>query len=668
MINNLEIIEENKNVKDNYYLNTKQFNLFVINTKLNIPTSDEYCIQGLKYNGSEQIIAKVPVNTIISNYKKTNAGNHNVTINPNKLEIIKNGKKYSWGNYTYTWVDGSNNEKQIQCKIDKIDATCPTTINPYDNKYDGNAHGISVSGHSGGEVQYSDNKLNWSASSPTLTDVGSKTVYVKIVGDENHNSKDDCGSGTITINKSDATCPTKINSYNNKYDGNAHGISVSGYSGGEVQYSDDKLNWSNYSPTLTNIGSKTVYVKIVGDKNHNSINDCGSGTIKIRSDINCTNVGATINYAGYSWTIIDKNATICNLALNRTSNMPGSYNDRLNILAAEFGIGELKNRIDRGELDKVNGDYYVESNSNSSSGLNSGVYWIGSENGSGKVQNNGSALKRYTVNDSYNVITGGHRESTITETISQTVNIMKDKIKTGTTTASKPTETIVCNSQTQCSVNNSSSTISYQELTKTNTYKHHSRKLSMASFATSWATGGEYNNGAKGITFKDARDYGNGNPIDDENVVQFRLSTFELNKNLNEGITGTTYLRKIKKNVQFIPCTNNADVTSNDRWSYKIEAYNNDPERYNFTFQRINSGEWYNDNTSDEGQYNGPTRYDVYHFYIMAGTTTIKDNVYDYFKNGNSNDPGACLTYYKHTISSNKTKKIYYRPTIKVKI
>ena len=128
------------------------------------------------YNGSAQTIASCSGGTV-ANASKTKAGEYDITCKGDTNHIDADGKK---------------------CKINKVDASCPT-LTSYSGSYDGNSHTITVSGGSGGTIQYrTSSNDSWSNTNPSRTSVGETTVYVQVAGDDNHNTKG-CGSKTITI-------------------------------------------------------------------------------------------------------------------------------------------------------------------------------------------------------------------------------------------------------------------------------------------------------------------------------------------------------------------------------------------------------------------------------------------------------------------------------------
>ena len=83
------------------------------------------------------------------------------------------------------------------------------------------------------------------------------------------------------MSKADATCPT-LTKYENFYDGSAHSITVSGGSGGTINYKKGSSGtWGITNPTRTNGGYNNIYVKVVGDDNHNDV-DCSHARINIK--------------------------------------------------------------------------------------------------------------------------------------------------------------------------------------------------------------------------------------------------------------------------------------------------------------------------------------------------------------------------------------------------
>ena len=250
----------------------KQYNTFEIKANTNLIFNDgNQLISVLNSTGDIYYSLTQILNS--SNYEQVGI--------KSSLPINNIGKTGEVVVYYYAPEDSVHYERSggVVVNIEKTVAILPT-ITDYSGDYDGNAHSISVSGGSGGTIHYSLDNINWSTTKPTRTDAGTTTVYVKVVGDENHIDSE-TEEHNITINKVSATCPT-ITDYSGNYDGQAHSITVTGGNGGTIQYSADQTNWSTTKPTRMNVGTTIVYVKVVGDANHND-KICGSKIIQITS-------------------------------------------------------------------------------------------------------------------------------------------------------------------------------------------------------------------------------------------------------------------------------------------------------------------------------------------------------------------------------------------------
>ncbi len=135
----------------------------------------------------------------------------NGTITPSAA-TIKNGTTDNTSNYSITYATGV-------LKINKVNATCPT-LTSYSGQYDGSKHKITVSGGSGGTIQYrTSTSASWSNTNPEAgPDVSTTTVYVQVAGDGNHNTVQCYVSGTtnatVTISKTSATNSVAISGTN----------------------------------------------------------------------------------------------------------------------------------------------------------------------------------------------------------------------------------------------------------------------------------------------------------------------------------------------------------------------------------------------------------------------------------------------------------------------
>ena len=153
-------------------------------------------------------IGKLTSTSTNSNYVTiTDGGTINNAASGTSQTITYKGVGYTNGtnvNVQYVPTDSNNCDSSstisFNVKVDKIDATCPT-LTAYNANYDGQAHGIGISGGSGGTIQYSSSSNGtWSNDAIKITNVSQSpaTVYVRVSGDGNHDTKT-CGSSTITI-------------------------------------------------------------------------------------------------------------------------------------------------------------------------------------------------------------------------------------------------------------------------------------------------------------------------------------------------------------------------------------------------------------------------------------------------------------------------------------
>ena len=214
-------------------------------------------------------------------------GNSYFSLNGRTLNIKASTPASSY-TLTIRATDSNSNvtkDATYTVNIDNANPTCPT-VTAYSGNYDGSSHTVTVSGGSNGTIQYrtatSGDGSTWTTTKPTRTDAGTTTVYVRIVGNTNYNTNG-CGSKTIVISTVDAVCPT-VTAYSGDYNGNSHSVTVSGGSGGTIQYrtstSGDGSTWTTTQPSRTSAGTTTVYVRVSGDSNHNTVT-CGNKNIVI---------------------------------------------------------------------------------------------------------------------------------------------------------------------------------------------------------------------------------------------------------------------------------------------------------------------------------------------------------------------------------------------------
>ena len=175
---------------NNYQSAAKNFGLVVwpADENVDIPTSSNSCLSNVVYNETSQVLTTS--NTVayeFINNTGINAGNYNVTVR------LKNN---------YKWSDNTKDDKTITCSIKKADLLVPS-INGYTGTYDGKAHTITVPDIPGATIKYSLDNENFTTFVPSRTDVGTTKVYVKYIGDNNHNDSS-VYAANITINKANS--------------------------------------------------------------------------------------------------------------------------------------------------------------------------------------------------------------------------------------------------------------------------------------------------------------------------------------------------------------------------------------------------------------------------------------------------------------------------------
>ena len=185
----------------------------------------------------------------------------------------------------YYYAIGNDNYKSAIGNVESVikPVTNPTTFTKKYIKY-GTTEELTTINNKQGTIYYSigtqltssnystagstEVPTGYDSSTNTYRNVGTYTIYYYIPATSNYNEK--TGSIDGVISKANAVNP-KLTSYEGKYDGQAHTIKVEGGSGGTIKYrtstSDD---YSETLPTATNVGVTTVYVKVIGDANHNS--------------------------------------------------------------------------------------------------------------------------------------------------------------------------------------------------------------------------------------------------------------------------------------------------------------------------------------------------------------------------------------------------------------
>ena len=126
---------------------------------------------------------------------------------------------------------------------------------------------------SGCTMQYKVNNSNWMTTIPTERNAGTYTVYYRSVGSQHYN---DHAGGSISVKINPANpvvnAPT---GQNLTYNGKAQNLVIAGSTtGGTLQYKlGSNGTYSTNIPTATAVGTYTVYYKVVGNSNYNSVGE-----------------------------------------------------------------------------------------------------------------------------------------------------------------------------------------------------------------------------------------------------------------------------------------------------------------------------------------------------------------------------------------------------------
>ncbi len=214
------------------------------------------------YNGSEQSV----------NVTGVNIGGISLTADD---YIVAGNTGTNKGDYTVT-VTGTGNFKDTATAGWSITAgDMEVTAENVSVDYDSKPHGITVNvttPASGAVVKYgTEDGVYGSNTSPTITDVGSLTVYYKVT---DSNYKDVTGSATVTINKAAPAFKgpePKTLTYNNEPQVL---VTAGTTSDGTMIYAignetEATGSYSEDIPSATDIGTHYVWYKVVGDGNHN---------------------------------------------------------------------------------------------------------------------------------------------------------------------------------------------------------------------------------------------------------------------------------------------------------------------------------------------------------------------------------------------------------------
>ena len=199
----------------------------IAKAQVSVPTA----VEGLVYNGEEQTGVIGGDYFELTNNTGTNAGNYTAIAT---LDDKNN----------FEWADGTTEDKQIAWSIAKADGSF--TFNGSTITYDATNHTLTATNVVGGIIEYStEENGTYSSVPPTFKNVGSHTIYARLVGDDNHNDVSS-KSATLVINPYELT----IDAYTTAWTGaSSYNRVVNGVGGESVTLT--------YTPSNTNAGTFT---------------------------------------------------------------------------------------------------------------------------------------------------------------------------------------------------------------------------------------------------------------------------------------------------------------------------------------------------------------------------------------------------------------------------
>ena len=398
-------IENNELIITGKKVGTTKITLSSSETKNYSSASTEYIVTIIKASN------KIVLSSTNGTYTYPNSGTFNIASNPSggKLSCTTSNKNVAEctisgntvtvkpgttkGSATLTITSEAttnyNAGKAVYVAITEPGALVSYTANGYEGVYDGNPHGITVTSN-GATITYSTDGTNYSSTNPTLTNVGEMVVYYKI---NTPGYLEKTGSKKIIITKAvgKVTPPTAKTL---KYTGNAQELVNAGSSTtGQIQYKVGTTGtYSTKIPTGTDVGTYTVYYKVVGDSNHNDVAESSLNVtinpniLKFESNgyegvydgnphgITVTSSGATIEYGTVKGTYnLDESPQYTNV---------GEYTVYYRITRKGYVTVENSENI---KIVKANNVLKLSSNSGTYTYPNSGTFNIASNPSGGKL-------------------------------------------------------------------------------------------------------------------------------------------------------------------------------------------------------------------------------------------------------------------------------------------
>ena len=234
------------------------------NPQVEAPTAKENLI----YNSEQQELLNIGTTT---------GGTFEYSLD-NKDYSPEVSKSINAGEYTvYYRIAGGNNYNDVAPETVKVTIAkaTPKVTAPTAKilTYTGDAQPLIDTGSTdAGTLQYKEGNGEYSINIPTQTNAGTYTVYYKVVGNNNYNDVAE-KSFNVTIAKADPkiTAPTAKEL---TYNGDPQElVEVGSTTGGTLEYSLDNESYSTTIPTGMIASTYTVYYRVVGDDNYNSISE-----------------------------------------------------------------------------------------------------------------------------------------------------------------------------------------------------------------------------------------------------------------------------------------------------------------------------------------------------------------------------------------------------------
>ena len=246
-----------------------------------------------------------------------------------KCTVTVVGAQTDAGNYTATASALSNANYELPAdnttsfSIAKAASSVATVPTVNTLTYTGSAQALVTAGAaSGGTMQYSLDNQTFAETVPTGTNVGSYTVYYKVVGDANHENAEG-GQVVVAIAKADATVAFASKTASGKI-GEAFTAPKVTTSPADLTLSYTSSNTkvatvdaSTGAVTLVSAGETTITASFAGNDNYNAANDSYTLTVAkadaVNSDLSFASATATATYG---------DATVTSPTLNNPHQLP----------------------------------------------------------------------------------------------------------------------------------------------------------------------------------------------------------------------------------------------------------------------------------------------------------------------------------------------------------